>query len=48
MTGIPVDVYPLVAFVSFVCCLGVFFSAKTLFTDKQLRLKPSTASAEAH
>lgn len=44
--GIPVDVYPLVAFVSFVCVLGVFFSAKNLMTDKSLRLKPTTAEAD--
>lgn len=39
--GIPVDVYPLVAAVSFVCCLGVFFGVRTLATDKNLRLKPT-------
>lgn len=41
--GIPVDVYPLVAFVSFVCCLGVFFMGRHLTVDKSLRLQPAQA-----
>ncbi|EJT49179.1 hypothetical protein A1Q2_07736 [Trichosporon asahii var. asahii CBS 8904] len=40
---VPVDVYPLVAFVSFVCCLGVFFMGKHLMVDKNLRLQPAQA-----
>jgi hypothetical protein len=46
VAGIPVDVYPLVGMLSFVCVLGVFFSTKNLMTDKTLRLKPNGAVEE--